>query len=343
LINRIGSGSDSLTRRTTDALRQMIIEGTLHLGQVLSEAMVAQWLDVSRTPVREAFARLEIEGLLVSEPQRRTRVFMPGPKDVDDICVARECIENRAVILAIERHQSELAADLAKTAARMTEAMRSQDIPEYLRLDTEFHQSIFDHADNVFLCEAYRTIAPKLAALRTRLALHIDYLQKGYHEHLRLSELTASGDIERALVVLEEHISRKEDSFWRLNDGLVANETGRTHHGAGHDKALVTQAIPQQIDRRKTPPTAALKEDRNTKIYRRKEEGEGKESVSTKGRGRPRIHADATARKRVWAAREREKKKSQRLIMGQPPPKRGRPPKAVKPTQRKDTGSDAKH
>ena len=319
----------------------MIIEGTLHLGQVLSEAMVAQWLEVSRTPVREAFARLEIEGLLVSEPQRSTRVFMPSPKDVDDICVARDCLENRAVILAIERHQSELAADLAKTATRMTEAMRSQDIAEYLRLDTEFHQSIFDHTDNVFLCDAYRTIAPKLAALRTRLALHIDYVKKGYHEHLRLSELTASGDIERALIVLEEHISRKEDSFWRLNDGLVANETGGTHHGAGHDKALVTQAIPQQIDRRKKPPTAALKEDRNKKIYRRKGESEeeGEESLGTKGRGRPRIHADAAARKRVWAAQEREKKKKQRLIMGQPPPKRGRPPKAVKPTQRKDTGN----
>ncbi len=162
-------------------------------------------------PVREAFARLEIEGLVVSEPQRRTRVFMLGPKDVDDICVVRGCLETRALTLSVERHQTELAADLARTASRMTEAMQSQNFREYLRLDSQFHQSIFDHADNVFLSDAYQTIAAKLAALRTRLPLHVDYLKKGYGEHLRLSELIAAGDLARALIVLEMHISRQED------------------------------------------------------------------------------------------------------------------------------------
>jgi DNA-binding GntR family transcriptional regulator len=332
----------------------MIIEGTLHLGEALSEAKVAQWLGISRTPVREAFARLEIEGLVVSEPQRRTRVFMPGPKDVDDICVVRDCLEKRALTLAMERRRTELASALARTADRMAEAMRSEDFSEYLRLDSQFHQSIFDHADNVFLCDAYQTIAAKLAALRTRLPLHLDYLGKGYAEHLRLSELIASGNLERALNVLEGHISRQGDSFWRLNDGLVDVETRRTRHGPGEAEAAMTTGLPSQIDRRKWAPKAVSsavpsneQEGRTGKLVddnsakdKSIDGKEAKNSVDERRRGRPRVHADDAARKRIWAVREREKKKVQRLILGQSLPKRGRPHKAAKRAERQNAGPD---
>ncbi len=355
MIDRIRSGSDSLVRQTTDTLRQMIVEGTLHLGEALSEAKVARWLDVSRTPVREAFARLEIEGLVVSEPQRRTRVFMLGPKDVDDICVVRGCLEKRALTLAMERRRTELASALAKTADRMTKAIRSEDTSEYLRLDSQFHQAIFDHADNIFLCDAYQTIAAKLAALRTRLALHLDYLRKGYAEHLHLSELIASRNVEGALDVLEEHISRQEDSFWRLNDGLGDIETRRTRQRPCDAEAALTRDAPSQTDRRKWAPKAAFsavpgnkgrtgkRVDENSAKTKSIDENKAVNSVDEKRRGRPRVHADAAARKRLWAAREREKKRTQRLILGQPLPKRGRPHKATKHGAHPSAGADGKN
>jgi DNA-binding GntR family transcriptional regulator len=332
----------------------MIIEGTLHLGEALSEAKVAQWLGVSRTPVREAFARLEIEGLVVSEPQRRTRVFMLGPKDVDDICVVRVCLEKRALTLAMERRRIALASALARTADRMAETMRSEDFSEYLRLDSQFHQAIFDHANNVFLRDAYQTIAAKLAALRTRLPLHRDYLEKGFVEHLRLSELIATADIERALSVLEEHISRQGDSFWRLNDGLVDAETRQIRHGPSDAEVAMTRDVPPQIDRRKWAPGSVFSGtpgdevegwsanvvDAISEIGKSIDETEANNSGDEKRRGRPRVHADDAARKRIWAAREREKKKIQRLILGQSPPKRGRPHKAAKQTERQNVGSD---
>jgi DNA-binding GntR family transcriptional regulator len=334
----------------------MIVEGSLRLGEGLSEAKAAQWLGVSRTPVREAFARLEIEGLVVSEPQRRTRVFMPGPKDVDDICVVRGCLESRALVLAMERRRVELKASLAEWVRQMEEALRSQDLSEYLRLDSKFHQSIFDHADNVFLCDAYQTIAPKLAALRTRLAMHLDYLKKGYGEHLRLSELIASGDVVSALKILEEHISRKEDSFWRLDDGLVDLDRRRTRRAQrGDDKIFATTSDSPQENRRDWTPAAAVSatqghkgEGRSAKAVDESgasksiDENGLKTPVDEKRRGRPRIHPDGAARKRTWAAREREKERTQRLILGQSPPKRGRPRKALHRSEPHGADPDAK-
>lgn len=352
LIVRIRPGSESLLRQTTDALRQMIIEGTLRLGEALSEARVAQWLGVSRTPVREAFARLEIEGLVVSEPQRRTRVFMLGPKDVDDICVVRDCLEKRALTLSMERRRNELALALTRTANRMVEAMQSEDFSEYLRLDSQFHQSIFDYADNAFLRDAYQTIAAKLAALRTRLPLHRDYLGKGFAEHLRLSEAIASGDVDSALNVLEEHISRQGDSFWHLNDGLVDVKGRRVRRGPADADVAAKRSDHSQIDRRKVTPESVLSADissgqdgridkcvdENTVKEKSIVENDTNNSVGENRRGRPRIHADAAARKRLWAAREREKKKIQRQILGQSPPKRGRPRKAANRPKRENAG-----
>jgi DNA-binding GntR family transcriptional regulator len=356
MIERAGSGSDSLVRRTTDALRRMIVEGDLSLGESLSEAKAARWLDVSRTPVREAFVRLEIEGLVVSEPQRRTRVFMPRPKDVDDICVARGCLESKALVLAMERRRVELAAALAKTANLMTEALQSQDIAQYLRLDSTFHQAIFDHADNAFLRDAYQTIAPKLAALRTRLPRHLDYLKKGYGEHLSLSELVAAGDVESALRVLDEHISRKEDSFWRLNDEWVEIERRRTGRGSGREKLSASadgSSPPARPQRARAPEVPAVLGDENSARSERPidekraaskslDENTAKNSGDEKRRGRPRIHADGAARKRAWAARAREEKKRQRLILGQSSPKRGRPRNAAEPFTPRNAGPDAK-
>lgn len=237
--------SKSLTELVTHILRHSIIEGELELGEALSESKIASRLEVSRTPVREAFARLEIEGLVFAEPQKNTRVFTLGPKDFADICDVRCCLEAKALILAMNRRREDLAAVLAETTRQMTEARETGQNRVYLRLDTQFHQQIFDHADNVFLNDAYQTVASKIAALRNRLGSHPDHLQKGYAEHVHLADLVAQGDLSRALEVLDAHIARKEGSFWNLNDGFAGRD------GQGFPKKRTTPAPESRISLRK--------------------------------------------------------------------------------------------
>lgn len=337
---RFGSGSDSLVRRTTDSLRRMIVEGSLQLGEALSEVKVAQWLDVSRTPVREAFARLEIEGLVVTEPQRSTCVFKLGPRDLSDICVVRDSLEPKALALAMERRQEDLASELGIITEMMTKAIESEDISKYLRLDTQFHQTIFLYSENEFLYEAYQLISSKLAALRTRLVLHMDYLKKGYGEHIRLSELVASGDVESALDVLEKHISRQEDSFWRLNDGLnelsVRQPSRDRARGGGlelrsRDAKRLGHVSPVRFSSLGSDEISSRHRkniDEKRPVDETLNSVDEIKQVDEKPRGRPRVHVDDATRKRVWAARKREQKRARRLIAGEPSPKRGRPRKA---------------
>lgn len=206
----------SLTELVADALRREIVEGELQLGAALSEARIAQRLEVSRTPVREAFTRLEREGLLRTEPQRGTFVFTLSAKELTDICHLRVVLEIAALRQSVERARPRLATTLKRTLQEMTAARAAGDDRRYLRLDARFHDELFLHTDNRFLSEAYETISAKMAALRNRLGAHPDHMVKSFKEHRLLAELVEAGDLAAAEPLLTAHIGRKEGSYWNL-------------------------------------------------------------------------------------------------------------------------------
>ncbi len=214
----------SLTELVTENLRERIIKGEFELGEQLSEARIAKNLEVSRTPVREAINRLEMEGLLVVEPQRGSFVFNLEPEELAKLCDARVCLETTALTSAMQANPQALYAALDECVERMTAAREAADDAEYLYLDTLFHQCLFDCADNRFLNDAYQTIALKMAALRSRLGHHPDHMAKSYREHIELLQCVRDGDVPQALEVLKLHIDRKEGSYW--SDATQPDGTG---------------------------------------------------------------------------------------------------------------------
>jgi DNA-binding GntR family transcriptional regulator len=204
----------SLTELVTENLRERIIKGEFELGEQLSEARIAKNLEVSRTPVREAINRLEMEGLLVVEPQRGSFVFNLEPEELAKLCDARVCLETTALTSAMQANPQALHAALADCIDRMKAAREAADDAAYLYQDTLFHQCLFDCADNRFLNDAYQTIALKMAALRSRLGHHPDHMAKSYREHIELLQCVENGDVSKALDVLKLHIDRKEGSYW---------------------------------------------------------------------------------------------------------------------------------
>lgn len=215
LLNR----PKSLTELVTEKLRELIVDGTLALGSNLSEASIAKDLGVSRTPVREAVNRLEMEGLLRIEPQRGTFVFSLEPEELAMICDARVCLETTAMTEAISRNPETLQAALADCVAQMKTARQKADDQGYLALDTHFHQCILDHSGNRFLNDAYQTISFKMAAIRNRLGRHPDHMAKSFREHCEMLETVKNRDVEKALRILEAHIGRKEGSYWDFATG----------------------------------------------------------------------------------------------------------------------------
>jgi DNA-binding GntR family transcriptional regulator len=203
-----------LSELVFESLKQDIVNGEFELGEALSEVRIATQLDVSRTPVREAFARLELEGLVRTEPQRGTYVFTLEPDQLRDICDTRVYLETGALTAAFEKNKEALVQALSDIVQQMDKARSGQDDSLYLRLDTAFHQAIVDAAGNDFLNDAYQTIASKMAALRNRLGAHADHMAKSFVEHKRITELCGAGDLSGAIKVLVAHIGRKEGSYW---------------------------------------------------------------------------------------------------------------------------------
>ncbi|MEO1104954.1 MAG: GntR family transcriptional regulator [Pseudomonadota bacterium] len=220
----------SLTELVTAEVRRWIVEGELDLGAPLSEARVAKALEVSRTPVREAINRLEIEGLLKTEPQRGTFVFNLAADELAKICDVRVCLETAALRAVMNANPKPLAAAFKRHCKVMVRARDTGDDAAYLREDTAFHQSLIDCADNRFLADAYHTIAAKMAALRNRLGGHPDHMAKSHGEHLEILAAVSANDLAAAVETLTHHIDRKEGSYWTL---ASATPTGVARRKAG--------------------------------------------------------------------------------------------------------------
>ncbi len=206
----------SLTNLVADHLREEIVTGALDFGAALSEAAIADRLSVSRTPVREAFARLEIEGLVRSEPQRGTFVFTTTAEELTALCYVRVVLETGALRLAACHNAKGLQRNLDAVEKHMAKASAVDDTAAYLKLDTAYHQALIDSAENSYLNQAYQTIAPRMAALRNRLGGHPDLISKSYAEHQLINRHVREGDVAAATKVLIAHIGRKEGSYWSL-------------------------------------------------------------------------------------------------------------------------------
>ncbi|MGN4076383.1 GntR family transcriptional regulator, partial [Burkholderia gladioli] len=129
----IEASGDSLSEGlVVPALREAIVEGVLAPGSRLSEVQVAKQLDVSRTPMREAFAQLEREGLVTIVPRVGAYVRNVTPRDVEEIYTVRAALECLAVQLAAERITALGGAQLDEVIAAMRASVEADDAGAYV-------------------------------------------------------------------------------------------------------------------------------------------------------------------------------------------------------------------
>lgn len=199
----------SLSMQVADRIRAAIQEGEYHLGEALSELKLAAALGVSRTPVREALSLLQLQGLIEIRPQSGSFVFMPSEQDVDELCIFRRVVELAALRLSFARRRDDMLADMRKAIAMMEHAQAAGDRVEMARADTAFHQSIAENCGNAYLLGSYALFSGRIAALRTHNVTTINSLRnKAMTEHRTIVAALAKGDLDRALAILDEHVSR---------------------------------------------------------------------------------------------------------------------------------------
>jgi DNA-binding GntR family transcriptional regulator len=203
----------SLTQSALVQIRDAIVAGDLELGQPLSERALSEMLHISKTPVREALARLRLEGLVRIYPQRGACVFSLSAPEVIEICELRLALESSALRYAVERGGAEFRTALAAIVESMRASKAAGDRKAYLRLDTAFHSCFCEHSGNGLMAQSYALYAGKIAALRTHLSHKPHHTELSFSEHLAMLEAIQRSDVAAALATLEVHIARTKTTY----------------------------------------------------------------------------------------------------------------------------------
>jgi DNA-binding GntR family transcriptional regulator len=214
----------SVAEEVTDRIRVAIVDGDLRLGEALSERQLAEKLNVSKTPVREALAQLRTEGLVRIYPQRGVTVFTLSAREIRDICELRQALEAAALEHAVERSPDKLAAGLEHVCKAMEAAQARGDARAYLAADTAYHQVFFECCGNSYLAETYELHVGKIAALRNHLAHKPNHMIRSFEEHELMLDLVKKRDVKACLTVLDQHIGRTRLTYAESVNDIAAED-----------------------------------------------------------------------------------------------------------------------
>jgi DNA-binding GntR family transcriptional regulator len=195
----------SLTAIVVDQIRDLIITGKLGLGEQLSENTLAEQLGVSRTPVREAFMRLENERLVEVRPQRGTFVFQYDATELREICELREVLETGALRIALAHDREAIVRALAAEVEAAEPAL-GQGAAAYQPFDTAFHDALVRASRNRELIDAYVRISGRIRAVRFRLTVSNQAIAGSQGDHREILDAMRAGRDGEAEVKLGKHV-----------------------------------------------------------------------------------------------------------------------------------------
>lgn len=147
------------------AIRDAIVDGTLAPDERLHDAELCAWLNLSRTPVREALARLEDEGLVETIPQRFTRVRPILPSDAHDCFPLLAVLHALAAELAVPRLHPEDVEELRGANQAFVEAMARREAVATYAADQQFHDVFVRAAGNADLVHTLARMSGRLRRL----------------------------------------------------------------------------------------------------------------------------------------------------------------------------------
>jgi DNA-binding GntR family transcriptional regulator len=204
-----GSPQESAANRAYTFVKQQIISGAYAGGTLISEGEVAAVVEVSRTPIREAFLRLEVEGLLRLYPKRGALVVPVSSSEIRDVLDARLAVEQHAARRVIEAgHHHELAGELRAVLARHSDPGAQPDARRFTDVDQQFHCTLVNAAGNTLLTGFYQTLRDR----QLRMGIAALLRDPGRYdailaEHASLADLMDSGQVAAVASSLASHIA----------------------------------------------------------------------------------------------------------------------------------------
>ena len=191
-------------------LRQGILTGELKPGERLMEIHLANKLGVSRTPIREAIRKLELEGLVTMIPRRGAEVAQITEKSMKDVLEVRKVLDDLSVELACERITEEEKELLKNACVDFEEAVKTGDFAKIAKTDVAFHDIIVTATRNIRLSQMVNNLAEQMYRYRFEYIKDSTQHARLVQEHEEICQGIIAGDKKRASEAIEKHIDNQE-------------------------------------------------------------------------------------------------------------------------------------
>lgn len=197
-------------------LRDAIITQVLKPGERLMEIQLADEMGVSRTPVREAIRKLELEGLVVMVPRKGAYVAGVSMKDIHEVYEVRSALEMLAVTLAAERITDEELNALEQQVLRESEEEAKKDgsdLDNIIYIDSSFYDIIYQAARNQRLVQFVNILQEQLQRFRAASLARPGRSKTALEEHKQIVEALSERNGELASKLAQEHIENAENAM----------------------------------------------------------------------------------------------------------------------------------
>jgi DNA-binding GntR family transcriptional regulator len=202
-------------------IRCLILDSSLKPGANIKDTDIAQKLGISRTPVREALRRLELEGLILNVPYRGWTVRTLQVEDVAEIFEIKEALEAALVRQATPNLTADDKVRLAECVSRMEEAAETEDREAFLMADDSFHDALYQAASNRRAKQILSSINAQWRWVRVGLVGLLGGMSQAAAEHRAILDRVLTGDGEGAAVAMVQGVSRVKQYLLSVLNNLA--------------------------------------------------------------------------------------------------------------------------
>ncbi len=201
-------------------LRDAILSGRFQPGQRLLERELVEQMGVSRTPIREALRKLELEGLITTVPYKGPIVTRPTLEDARALYEVRAALEGKAVALFAQRADEAAVERLRTSLEKARRALDAGSSPALLAANNAFHDEIAAGCGNALLQSMLANLRDRIVLLRVESLSSPGRPPQSLAEHGAIVRRVVQRDAQGAKRLIERHIMRA----WRAARAQLAPE-----------------------------------------------------------------------------------------------------------------------
>ncbi|MDQ1719220.1 MAG: hypothetical protein QOE89_3173 [Pseudonocardiales bacterium] len=199
----------SASERAYLQVKRSILTGDYAGGDLITEGQVADEVGISRTPAREAFLRLQSEGLLRLYPKRGAMVVPVSAHEIDDVVEARVLLERFAAAAVVGRGTyPRVANQMTAVLHKQRTRARRGDADGFTDLDRDFHAVLVDAAGNQIISDLYASLRDRQVRMGIAALLRAPgRFDEVLAEHEELCRLLAAGEGSGVAALLGRHVT----------------------------------------------------------------------------------------------------------------------------------------